>query len=181
MKDYFTDVKWNSWKNPSSKLHFFNSLLTGTLDRKANAHLVCKSGSCPSGMEFIELRFANFFSSHQHYLIDVTHIWVTMAHHSTDSGGGEVFLDRTSQNRGQVRVWKGPPRDQHLCRRQRAIVTAISKNSPRMESSFHRWQSHLMLIILPKAPIIWYIESHAFLSSYILALYGVTDKTLPNF
>lgn len=38
-----------------------------------------------------------------------------------------------------------------------------------------------MLIILPKAPIIWYIESHAFLSSYILALYGVIDKNLPKF
>lgn len=85
-----------------------------------------------------------------------------VAHYNIDSGGGEFSLDRTYQNQGWIWVWKSLPCDNDLCR-QRTIVAAISKSYPRMKSSFHHWQCHLMLVIVPKTPIIWYIEPQTFL------------------
>ena len=106
-QEYFMRSNETPERGPSSKLYLFKSLLTGTLHRKVNAHLVHKWGSCPSWIKFIELWFADFFFFlTSTYLMDVTHTSVTVAHYSIDSGCGEVSLERTYQNQGQVRVWK---------------------------------------------------------------------------
>lgn len=111
LQEYFIHVKWNSWKGPSSKLYLFKYLLTGTLYRKVNVHLIPKLGSCPSWIKFIEMWFASFFFFFSHFNIPDgrdthTHTLVTMAHKSIDSGGGEVSLNRTYKNQRQVSVWK---------------------------------------------------------------------------
>lgn len=126
--------------------------------------MIHKLGSWPSWIKIIRPWFEKtFFSPHVNISDGCdTHI-SNVAQYNIDSGGGEVSLDGIYQNQGWLRVWKSLQRDNHLCRRQRTIVTAISTSCPRMKSSFHHWQCHLMLGIFPKAPIIWCIKPQTFL------------------